>query len=504
MFIIFFSLFILLLTIFENPTIGTLVIILSLITISVYGLIKHKNMDKTIWLCILSFILAIWSVYLYNYRYDQVFDHYQTTNIFIWSGQILNMSSPGKYIFSDGEKEYSLQSSKKYEISDAIRLVWNVKTTKNEKLKMNNGWKEFFVFHFSLFTGLFHHEFNYDKRLKMKWLHGSIFENNSVLLEQKNSLWFIVSMRKWLQSLVKKSYGENKIWGLVLGMLIGDRSEIPPDDYQTFVDSGLVHLIAVSGGNIIMIVVFLWFVLIRVPFYIRTFIILIIIVTYGFLCGMDSSVFRAVIMGGIWMIALFRWREISVWRLMSFAFVLMLLLNPYFLVYDVGFIFSFSAIIGLVYFNQARTSNKEKEKKDKKIILQKTKIWLTYVRKNYLSPSIWATIGIFPSMIFFMGKINLIGTLGNLFVLPIVPIVMIYGFISTLLYNLFPRIGFIKIEEWLISYVYWVSKITAQFGVYMNVEGDRIKWMILCTAVIWLINKRMKNEKWKMKNEKTF
>ncbi|MBU0627382.1 ComEC/Rec2 family competence protein [Patescibacteria group bacterium] len=44
---------------------------------------------------------------------------------------------------------------------------------------------------------------------------------------------------------------------MVLGMLIGDRSEIPPDDYQTFVDSGLVHLIAVSGGNIIMIVVFL-------------------------------------------------------------------------------------------------------------------------------------------------------------------------------------------------------------------------------------------------------
>ncbi|MBU0627383.1 ComEC/Rec2 family competence protein [Patescibacteria group bacterium] len=39
--------------------------------------------------------------------------------------------------------------------------------------------------------------------------------------------------------------------------------------------------------------------MIRVPFYIRTFIILIIIVTYGFLCGMDSSVFRAVIMGGI-------------------------------------------------------------------------------------------------------------------------------------------------------------------------------------------------------------
>jgi len=30
-------------------------------------------------------------------------------------------------------------------------------------------------------------------------------------------------------------------------MLIGDKSEIPEMEYQQFIDSGLVHLIAVSG-----------------------------------------------------------------------------------------------------------------------------------------------------------------------------------------------------------------------------------------------------------------
>ena len=79
-------------------------------------------------------------------------------------------------------------------------------------------------------------------------------------------------------------------------MLIGDKSEIPESDYQNFVDSGLVHLIAVSGGNVLMIVVFLQLVLFRLPFYVRIAVILCTIVVYGFVCGLDSSVFRAVIM----------------------------------------------------------------------------------------------------------------------------------------------------------------------------------------------------------------
>jgi len=135
-------------------------------------------------------------------------------------------------------------------------------------------------------------------------------------------------------------------------MLIGDKSEIPKSDYQSFIDSGLVHLIAVSGGNVIMIVVFLSFILLRLPFYVRNFVILVSVIIYGFLCGMDSSVLRAVIMGGLGMVALFRGRQLDIRRALSFAFLGMLIVNPYYLAYDVGFLFSFSAIIGLIYFSK--------------------------------------------------------------------------------------------------------------------------------------------------------
>ncbi len=133
-------------------------------------------------------------------------------------------------------------------------------------------------------------------------------------------------------------------------MVIGDKSQIPQSEYQGFIDSGLVHLVAVSGGNILMLVVFLHMLLFFLPFYMRLGVIILAIIGYGLLCGMDSSVFRAVIMGGMSMIALFRGREIDVRRLMSMSVVVMLMINPYFLAYDTGFLLSYSALIGIVYF----------------------------------------------------------------------------------------------------------------------------------------------------------
>jgi competence protein ComEC len=91
-----------------------------------------------------------------------------------------------------------------------------------------------------------------------------------------------------------------------MGMLIGDRSHIPNQEYQSFVSSGLVHIIAVSGGNILMIVVFLSAVLFFLPFYLRIAIILLTVLVYSAICGIDSSVIRATLMGGLSLLALFR------------------------------------------------------------------------------------------------------------------------------------------------------------------------------------------------------
>jgi competence protein ComEC len=158
-------------------------------------------------------------------------------------------------------------------------------------------------------------------------------------------------MRASLQGYVEHIYGQNQYAGLLLGLLIGDKSLIPTDQYNTFVDSGLVHIIAVSGGNIAMVVILLSFLLKRVPLYVRNGLIMLMIIVYAMICGGDSSVVRAAIMGCLTLLALFWGREVSIWRAMKYAFVGILLLNPFSLVYDVGLLLSFSAIIGIVLFN---------------------------------------------------------------------------------------------------------------------------------------------------------
>lgn len=134
--------------------------------------------------------------------------------------------------------------------------------------------------------------------------------------------------------------------------MLGDKSVLSERDYKDFVQSGMVHIIAVSGGNLVMIVVFLGAVLFFLPFYVRNAVIIAGVVAFAMLVGDDSSVVRALIMCVLSLLALFRGREVAIWRLMQYAFVLMLCYNPYFLAYDLGFLLSFGALGGIVLLSQ--------------------------------------------------------------------------------------------------------------------------------------------------------
>jgi competence protein ComEC len=99
-------------------------------------------------------------------------------------------------------------------------------------------------------------------------------------------------------------------------MTIGDKSLIDDDWYQQFIDSGLVHLIAVSGGNIAIVVIFCSIVLFWVPFYVRQMLLMVIIVVYAMIVGDDSSVIRAAVMGCMTLLVLLPGRIVSIRRIL--------------------------------------------------------------------------------------------------------------------------------------------------------------------------------------------
>ena len=183
----------------------------------------------------------------------------------------------------------------------------------------------------------------------MKDISGTLYEKFSLPTKQKEIQASLlhqqlsttrIRLKKTIQKAIQKVFHDKEA-ALLLGMLIGDKSQLETEAYQNFVTSGIVHIIAVSGGNLVMIVVFLSAILFWIPFYIRNGLIILGVIAFALLCGGDSSVIRALIMAVLSLFALFRGREIQIRRLLKYAFDLMLCYNPFFLTYDLGFLLSF-------------------------------------------------------------------------------------------------------------------------------------------------------------------
>lgn len=559
MFIIFLSIFVLVLTTFENIFLASGFLLIAFILYFViykYSKIKFE-FKKAIMFLLLAFVISLLAVFVKNYSYSQKINNINNNTwlisqnldqpnwiYFVWTGIISDIYSYQRFIFEDNDdREYFLNSENKYKIGDIIWLnaYFSTAYTGSKNIfDLESQWNN--IGKADFFSGTFNYEFDYPKWMMMKWFYGTLYEQNAVNLTNvplikaekgglvtlrnnpptpfykggRSKLSFLQKIRKWLQKNIIEAYGENKEAWLILGMLVGDKSQIPPDDYDGFINSGLVHIIAVSGGNIIMIVVFLWAILFFLPFYVRNTVILATIILYAMICGMDSSVFRATIMWWLGMLALFWWREVNIWRVMWIAFISMLMVNPYFLAYDVWFLLSFSAIVGIIYFGrifvktpptieqpplqgEACKNNRYtpplggEEWKGGVFDKTKNKINIVFkkIAKEYITPTVWATLWVLPVMLFFMGKTNLVWILANFLVVPIVAIVMIYWFISTMLYKLLPWGFFLRPEKILIKYIYIISDRAERFGIYLQAEWAWIKYALIILFVVWLVYERL-------------
>ncbi|MBB1579123.1 MAG: ComEC/Rec2 family competence protein [candidate division SR1 bacterium] len=400
---------------------------------------------------------------------------------------ISEQTKPDTYLVasSDG-KNYLLKSEQLLEIGKIYQIG-----AKYKPLDLANTYSQFSNHNsesgFSL-SGFFDYQFNYDKWLLMKGYYGSLYSNFSVILEKESSISgferITQDTRLSLKNLISSLFPDRK-GGLLLAMLIGDKSQLPKQDYQGFIDSGIVHIITVSGGNLVMIVVFLGAILFWMPFYIRNAFIILGVVFFAILAGNDSSVIRALIMSVLSLLALFWGREVQIWRLLKYAFVLMLCYNPYFLVYDLGFLLSFGALIGIVILSEVLSggNNEKEDQKEKKSGFR----FLSSFLKNYGIPTLGASIGTLPVLLFFIGTTNLSGIVINLIIVPLVPLITIGGFMSAILIKLTDWDRLKYPIQWLLEFIYYCSELANQFSFKISIENLLIKYLFAGLVVGILI-----------------
>ncbi len=442
---------------------------------------------------------------------------------------IVSQDKPNRYIFEDKNwKEFlvytnqKLNLNKKYFISSQILPSFNISLpnkSKNTLINKKNARSDVFFNQnkfFNKISSWLEYKFDFNKRMIMKNFYWALFYPQIIEIGNQK-INFIQKLREKIKNMVIDLYWKNDISALILWMLIWDKSLLSPKAYQNFIDSNLVHIIAVSGWNIIMLIIFLSFILKFIPYYIRLVVLFASVIIYSLICWWDSSVIRATIMWSLSLLALIFGRELSVFRAMSYARIIMLFLNPMILNYDVGFLLSFGAIIWIVFANSIyqKLENKKdtKEKTDKKNtlinkIMFKSNIFKKFIQE-YVITTLGASLGVMPFLLFFIKRINLTWIIINIIVLPFIPFIMIYWLISSLLYHFFPVIfnwplGLILKFIWEISvkFVFLMSNIWKNTAIYLTITNVYLQYLILIVWSLLLfktwINLRNSN---KQKNE---
>ncbi len=202
----------------------------------------------------------------------------------------------------------------------------------------------------------------------------------------------------------------DKSAGLFKGILLGDKSDLQEDALDEFRDSGLSHVLAVSGLHLTLITMLIGLLLKRTPRYIKIPILSVAIISFVFITGFSASVLRASIMLLMIYISDLIYAESDTLTNISLAALLIFILNPNSL-FDTGFILSFSATIGIVTLYKPING------------LLSDKI-PGYFRDCF-SLSVGAQIGALPFMVLSFGKLTTMAFISNLLITVLLPFIYV-------------------------------------------------------------------------------
>lgn len=223
---------------------------------------------------------------------------------------------------------------------------------------------------------------------------------------------------KWQDEIGQKmkSWLPASVSGIGVALLLGNKADIEQEVLDSFSNTGAMHVLAVSGLHVGIILIIFQYIL---GFFSRWIsrkkaILFSVILIWGFglLSGASPSVIRAVVMFSILALGQLLSRKNNGMNNLILSAIVLLMYDPYYL-FDIGFQLSYVALIGIILF-QAPIYN---------LIRIKQK-WLDWLWKGS-AVGIAATIATTPFMLYWFHQFPNYFLLSNI-------VVMLLGFIVLL------------------------------------------------------------------------
>jgi competence protein ComEC len=212
---------------------------------------------------------------------------------------------------------------------------------------------------------------------------------------------------------------------LVAAITLGQKNMLEPDQKLNFIKAGVMHIMAVSGLHAIILSLFVFNLLffMKGRFNIlRVIITIIILWSFAFVTGLTPSVLRATIMYSFLQAGKLMKRPANgINSVLASAFFL-ILVRPS-VIFDAGFLLSYSAVIFIISFYQD--------------------FYLTVHFKNWFTDKIWqsavvtivAQAGTLPLTILFFNRFPTYFILANITIVPISNLLIITGCLVPLFFK---------------------------------------------------------------------
>jgi competence protein ComEC len=214
------------------------------------------------------------------------------------------------------------------------------------------------------------------------------------------------------------------------GILLGVRASIAPEVNASFATAGLTHVVAISGWNIAIVVALVGAALRpleRRPGgrWTTAAVATGSVAGYVMLTGASPSVVRAALMAGALLIGRFSGSRAHASSALGLAALVMLVAAPAVL-WDVGFQLSLLATAGLIWFGRS--------------IERRLERWPGWIREP-VSLTLAAQLTTLPVVLLHFERLSLVAPLANVLVVPIVPLVMLFSAIASVLGLLAESLG---------------------------------------------------------------
>lgn len=267
-------------------------------------------------------------------------------------------------------------------------------------------------------------EFDYNKYLKQNGITGLLiaYETDSINILSAEKEFFkssVHSIRKTIDKIIFDLHNQRTA-ELLRGLLLADRSEIDNETKNEFINSGVIHILAVSGLHVGYVLVIFIFIFGRFGIFIRSILTILGLLGFMFLTGVPPSVFRATLMAVVLIIAFLSNRSTNIVNSISISAFIILLLNPN-EIYNPGFQLSFSAVlaIGILYPYFQKNIYK----------LHLKRKWIEHILL-FFGVSLSAQIGTLPFTLAYFSKLSVIALFANLIVIPVVGVIIGIAFIT--------------------------------------------------------------------------